>query len=130
MAWAHGAWVDLINTHGAPGNIAAAASANGQIDCNGATKFETVNVRVQIIFGGTPDGDVVVEVFDHDLDDQAQDADYPSYEVSIPFAVGVQRILSLYLDVRPSDAISIVVTNNDTADNVSCWVQYMAGYYA
>lgn len=128
MAWTKGAWTDLIGTDGSKTSIAAAGTSSGTIDCNGANPFIVVAIKVVVVFGGSPDDDVTVELFGNDADDAAENDTLPIFSASIPEETSSEERATYQINVSALDSLVVTVTNNDSTDAVTVWVEYKGAY--
>ncbi len=128
MAWTKGSWTDIIGTDGSKTSIGAGSSSSGEIDCNGANPFIYVAVKVVVVFGGSPDGDVTVEFFGKDADDADENDTLAMLTASIPEETSSEERATYQLNVAALDSLTVTITNNDSSDNVSVWVEAMGAY--
>lgn len=128
MAWTKGGWVDIIGTDGSKTSVSAAASATGDIDCSGANPFIAVAVKVVVVFGGSPDADVTVEIFGLDADDANEVDTLSMYEARIPEVTSSEERATYQLNVSALDTVQIKITNNDSTDAVTVWVEAQGAY--
>lgn len=128
MAWTKSTWADVIGTDGTKASVSAAATATGVIDCNGTNPFITLGVKVVVVFGTTPDDDVTVEFLHRDADGAAEDDTIPLYEAAIPEVSTSEQRATYQLNVSALDSVKVKITNNDSTDAVTVWVEAMGGY--
>lgn len=128
MAWTKSAWQDIIGTDASKASVAHGSTTTGTIDCNGANPYITLGVKVVVVFGTTPDDDVTVEFLHRDADDAAEDDTIPIYEAAIPEVSTSEERATYQLNVSALDTVKVRITNNDSADAVSVWVEGMGGY--
>jgi len=128
MAWTKTAWTDLIGTDASKTNLAAGSSATGDIDCNETNPYIVVAVKVVVVFGGTPDGDVKVEFFGVDADGANEPDTLAVFAATIPYSASSEERATYQINVSALDTLRVEVTNQDSSDAVSVWVSYMAAY--
>lgn len=128
MAWTKTAWVDLIGSDSSKTTITAGSTATGDIDCNGANALVVVAVKVVVIFGATPDGNVKVELFGVDTDGANEPDTLALYEAEIPYVASSEERVTYQINVSALDHLRVQLTNSDTTDNVDAWVSYMGAY--
>jgi hypothetical protein len=128
MSWTKGSWTDLIGTDGTKTTIASGATETGDIDCNGANPFIVVAVKVVVVFGGSPDDDITIEFFGKDADDAAEVDTLAIFEASIPEQTSSEERATYQINVSALDTLQVSITNNDSADSVDVWVEYMGAY--
>lgn len=97
------------------GTIAAAASDTQDIDLD-TENYDLITVVVEIIFGGSPDGNVVIERFDS-ANSGTDDDTEPVFSVEVEFATSATKRVSIPIQNTAYTAIKI--TNNDSTDNVT-----------
>lgn len=107
-------WAENVNLH-TSGAVAAGASATDDIDLD-TLGADLVSVVVEIVFGATPDGDVLVEVFGS-TDSGTNDDTEPLLSFTIEETADATKRKSFALGGIPYAAIK--VTNNDTTDSVT-----------
>jgi hypothetical protein len=134
MAWEKSGWSDIIGTDGSKSTITSGSSANGDLDCNntstGNNPFITAVWKVVIVFGSTPDDNCTVEWFGKDVDDANELDTLALMTATVPEQTSSEERATYLLDVSAFDTINIKVTNNDSTDSVTCWVEAQGGYMA
>lgn len=107
-------WTENV-TLKASGAIASGASDTKDIDL--ATElYDLIVVTVEIIFGASPDGDVVIERFDS-TNSGTDDATEPEFSISVTESTSATKRINIPI---LNSAYSVIkVTNNDSADNVT-----------
>jgi len=128
MAWTKSGWSDLIGTDLSKQSINAAASATGDIDCNGTNPFITVAVKVVVVFGDSPDDGVTVEFFGRDADDADEPDTVAIYSATIEEVTSTEVRATYQINVSALDELEIKLTNNDSTDAVTVWVEYQGAY--
>ncbi len=123
-------WTDAIGTDGAKTTVSAAASASADIDCNGANNLHEVGVKVVVVFGGTPDGNVEVNFYGKDADDANEQDTVPmAGSFTIDEVASSEERRTVQLPTGALDTLVVEVVNNDSADNVTVWVEYLGVYF-
>jgi hypothetical protein len=128
MAWSKTAWSDVIGSDASKTSLAAGASTTGDIDCAGTNKYISLAIKVVVVFGATPDGDVTVEVFGLDADGANEVDTLAMFEATVPRVTSSEERATYQLNVSALDQVRVKLTNNDSADSVSVWVSARAGY--
>jgi hypothetical protein len=114
MATITPSWTENVEYH-ASASLAAGASATDDIDLDNAS-YDAVQVTVEIVFGGTTDGDVDVEIL-LSSDSGTTDDTEASIKYTIPATDSATKSRSV--TVKDTPYIAIKVTNNDSTDNVT-----------
>lgn len=114
MATISASWTENQTLHTAA-TVAAGATATDDIDL-AANGYVAVHVMVEILFGSTPDDDVVVNVYGS-VDSGTQDATSPLYAFTIPSQTSTTVRHTFTIENVPY--IAVAVTNNDSTDNVT-----------
>lgn len=128
MAWTKAAWADVIGTDASKSTVGAAASTTGNFDCNGSNPFIMAAVKVVVIFGSSPDGNLKVEIFGLDADGANEVDTLSMFLAHIPYVTSSEERATYHINVAALDQIQVKVTNLDTTDNVSVWVSAMGAY--
>lgn len=107
-------WTENVNVHSSA-SLSSGSSATDDIDLDtlGADK---VFLTIEIIFGSTPDGNVLVEVFGS-ADSGTNDDTEPLFSYTVEEGVSATKRKSIEIPSLPY--IAITVTNNDTTDSVT-----------
>ena len=114
MATISPSWTEAVNLH-TSGTVAAGASATDDIDLDDLTA-DAVHVTIEIVFGGSVDGDVIVEVFG------SSDSGTNDDTISIAsFVIKAENSATKRASFTIKDVpyIAVKVTNQDTTDNVT-----------
>ena len=111
--------------HHASASLAAAATASDDIDLD-VDGYDEVEVFISIAFGGTPDGDCLIEVFPS-FDGGTTYASRPVSTEIVPFVASTTVIHSF--SIKGSDLVRVSVTNNDTTDAVTYVGKYNGKEY-
>lgn len=114
MATIKPVWTENVNLH-TSGTVAAAASATDDIDLN-TLGADVVAIVIEIIFGGSPDGDVLVEIFGSS-DSGTKDDTLPLTSFIIPRSTSATKRKTIV--IKDVAYIAVKITNNDSADNVT-----------
>ena len=114
MATITAAWTEAVNLHSS-GTVAGGASATDDIDID-ASGYDIVDVTIEIAFGGSPDGDCVVEFFPS-TDSGTNDDTIAISTYTIPYATSVTKRVTIPLPDLPYVAVKL--SNNDSTDNVT-----------
>ena len=128
MAISKSGWIDVVGTDGGKTNVVAAGTASGNIDCAGANKYITVAIKTVVIFGATPDDNVLVELFGRDSDDADELDTVPMYGFEIVAVAGTEERVTRQVEVSSLDGLTVTLTNNDSADAVDVWVEIQGAY--
>ena len=107
-------WTENTNLH-TSGTVAAAASATDDIDIDNLA-YLMVSVTIEILFGGSPDGDVDIEVFGSN-DSGTQDDTEPILSFKLSEATSTTKRRTFQIMGVPY--IAVKITNNDTTDTVT-----------
>lgn len=114
MANFSSSWTENVNLH-TSGTVAAAASATDDIDV-AAGGYIGVKITIEIVFGSTPDGNCLVEVFGS-ADSGTNDDTIPLTSFTIEEATSTTKRAPITIMHQPY--LAVKVTNNDTTDNVT-----------
>jgi hypothetical protein len=114
MATFKPSWTENQNLH-TSGTVAAAASATDDIDLANLG-YVGVTITIEIVFGGTPDGNCLVEVF-RSNDSGTNDDTEPIVSFTIEEAVSTTKRAGIKLMNEPY--LAVKVTNNDSTDTVT-----------
>lgn len=103
-------------------NTTVAAGATASAEWDGTASFEFQGL-VKAVFGGTPDGDVLVEIFRVKGEGTAseQDATEPSQSFTITSAASTTKWAPIILS---TGGWRIVVTNQDSTDSIDTEIVY------
>lgn len=107
-------WTENVNLH-TSGTVAGGASATDDIDLD-TLGADATAIVIEIVFGGSPDGDVDVEIF-ASSDSGTNDDTEPLAAFTITFATSATKRATIVIKDVPY--IAVKVTNNDSADNVT-----------
>ena len=124
MATFQSVWTENVNLH-TSGTVAAAASATDDIDL-AASGYVGVTVTIEIVFGGTPDGNVLVEVLMSNNSGTDDDTE-PYLSFTIEESVSATKRASFRTFGVPY--IAVRITNNDSTDNVTYDSWYSGAKY-
>jgi hypothetical protein len=113
------AWTENQTLH-ASAVLAAVSSTADDLDLANLG-YDAVHIQVEVIFGGTPDGNVLVEVFTSP-DSGTNDDTEPYLSFTIEDATSATLRKSFTILNVPF--IRVQYTNNDTADNVTIETLY------
>ena len=106
-------WTENVNLH-TSGTVAAGASATDDIDLDNLGA-DRVDVTVEIVFGASPDNDVLVEVFGSNNGGTDDDTEpLMSFAIASAASATKRKTFSVTGAYR-----AIKVTNQDSADNVT-----------
>ena len=114
MATIKPVWSENVNLHTSAA-LAFGASVTDDIDLD-TLGADLVAIVIEIIFGATPDGDVLIEVFgssNSGVDDDTE----PLASFSIAEAVSATKRKTI--KIKDLAYIAVKVTNNDGADSVT-----------
>lgn len=114
MATIKPVWTENVNLH-TSGTVAAAASATDDIDLDNLGA-DTVAIVIEILFGGSVDGDVLVEIF-ASSDSGTNDDTLPLISLSIPETNSATKRKTIV--IQDVAYIAVKITNNDSTDNVT-----------
>lgn len=114
MATIKAVWTENVNLHSSA-SLAFGASATDDIDLDNLGA-DTAAITIEIIFGGSPDGDVLVEIF-HSTDSGSADDTEPASSFIIPQGVSATKRRTLIVAGTPY--IAVTVTNQDSADGIT-----------
>lgn len=114
MATFSSSWTENVNLHTSAA-LAAAASATDDIDV-ATGGYIGVKITIEIVFGGTPDGNCLVEVFGS-ANSGTDDDTIPITTFTIEEATSTTKRAGVTLMNQPY--LAVKVTNNDTTDNVT-----------
>jgi len=128
MAWTKSSWSDVIGSDGSKTTVTAGSTTTGDIDCNGANPYIVVAIKVVVVFGGTPDDDVTVELFGVDADGANEVDTLALFEASIPEVTSSEERATYQINVAALDTLRVSVMNNDSTDSVDVWVSAMGAY--
>jgi len=128
MAWTKSSWADVIGTDGSKTTINSGNTSTGDVDCNGTNPYITLAIKVVIVFGGSPDDDVTVEVFGLDADGANEVDTLAMFEASVPETASTEVRATYQINVSALDKVRVQLTNNDSADSIDAWVSAMGGY--
>lgn len=107
------------------GTVAAAASATDDIDLS-ASGMIWVSITIEVVFGGSPDGNCLIEVF-HSNNSGTDDDTEPMYTFTIEEATSTTKRAPIF--IQPAAYVAVKLTNNDTTDNVTYDSWYTYGKY-
>ncbi len=107
-------WTENVNLHTSAA-LAFGASVTDDIDLD-TLGADLVTVTIEIIFGGTPDGDTLIELF-RSADSGSNDDTIPATSFRIPFATSATKRKTFTISAAAYAAIK--VTNEDSADSVT-----------
>ena len=107
-------WTENVSLHSSS-SVAAGGSATDDIDLDNLGA-DCVNVQIEIIFTGTVDGDVLVEVFSSP-DSGTNDDTEPITSLRIPETASATKKVTIKLENLAYAAIK--VTNNDSTASVT-----------
>jgi hypothetical protein len=108
---------DLIGTVSGKQTIAAGAS----VTSSNSFSFDTIAALVagmQVVFGGSPDGNVKLEVLTSPDDSNFDTIAYAVFEID--YATGETKQKSMPINVNAGYG-KLKITNLDSADNISVW---------
>ena len=114
MATIKPVWTENVNLHTSAA-LAFGASATDDIDLD-TLGADAVAIVIEILFGATPDGDVLVEIFGSS-DSGVQDDTEPLTSFRIPQTASVTKRKTIVL--KDVAYLAVKVTNNDSADSVT-----------
>ena len=114
MAAITATWAENQNLH-TSGSVTAAATATDDIDLD-AAGYDAVCVTIEIVFGGSPDGNVTVAV-NASNDSGTNDDTISLHSFAIPEDTSATKRISLV--VKDVAYLAIAVTNNDSTDAVT-----------
>ena len=114
MATIKPVWTENVNLH-TSASLAFGASVTDDIDLD-TLGADLCAIVIEIIFGATPDGDVLVEIFGSS-DSGVSDDTEPLTSFIIPFAASVTKLKTIV--IKDMAYIAVKVTNNDSADSVT-----------
>ena len=114
MATIKPVWTENVNLH-TSASLAFGASVTDDIDLDNLGADLTAIV-IEIIFGGTPDGDALVEIFSSSNSGTDDDTE-PLTSFSIAQIASATRRKTIVIEKVPY--IAVKVTNNDSADSVT-----------
>lgn len=129
MPWTKTAWSDLIGSDATKVTLSAGSTTTGTLDCAAANDYITLGLKVLVVFGTTPDDDVTVDVYGLDTDSGADTDTIPIRTGSIPEVSTSTEVVTYQIPVSALDHVKVKITNNDSADTVDVWVNWMAGYW-
>ena len=114
MATIKPVWTENVNLH-TSGTIAAGANVTDDIDLDNLGA-DVVAIVIEIIFGATPDDDVLVEIFGSSDSGTNDDTEPITAFTIVETASATKRKTIVLKDVA---YIAVKVTNNDSADTVT-----------
>lgn len=114
MATIKPVWTENVNLH-TSGTVAAAATATDDIDLDNLGA-DAVAIVIEIVFGATPDDDVLVEIFASSNSGGDDDTE-PLASFSIADATSATKRKTIV--IQDVAYIAVKITNNDSADNVT-----------
>lgn len=107
-------WTENQEFH-ASASLAAAASISDNIDL-AANGYDVISIQPKIVFGGSPDGNVVVEIFSSPDSGSTFDSE-PLHSIAITEATGETKAITI--TIKDTPFIKIKTTNNDSTDSVT-----------
>ena len=114
MATIKPVWTENVNLH-TSGTIAAGASVTDDIDLD-TLGADACAIVIEIVFGATPDNDVLVEIFGSSNSGTDDDTEPITAFTIADTASTTKRKTIVLKDVA---YIAVKVTNNDSADTVT-----------
>lgn len=100
--------------------LAAAASTSGDIDLD-TSGYDLVSIQIKTIFGGSPDGDVLIEILSSP-DSGTTDDTIPVSSINVEEETSGTKIISI--DVSGKAYITVKATNNDSTDTINVAALY------
>ncbi len=120
MATITASWTENVTLH-TSASLAAGATASDDLDI--ATEgYDLVVIQFRVTFGGSPDGDCDVEIFQSSDSGTTDDNDQPLVTFTIDRQTSTQVVVSKKVLDLPY--IIVKLTNNDTTDNVTYEAKY------
>lgn len=107
-------WTENVNLH-TSGSVAAGVAVVDDIDYD-TLGADAAAIVIEVIFGATPDGDILVEVL-NSSDSGTNDDTEPVASMVIPWETSATKRQTMETGGRPYDAIR--VTNLNTTDSVT-----------
>jgi len=114
MATITASWTEAVNLH-TSASLAAAAAGTDDIDLDTAG-YDAVLITIEIVFGASPDGNCLIEVFGS-ANSGTDDDTEPITSFSLLEATSTTKRISFVIKDIPY--IAVKVTNNDSTDNVT-----------
>jgi len=119
-------WTENVNLH-TSASLAAAASVTDDVDLDTLGADQAL-ITIEIVFGGSVDGNVLVEIFGS-ANSGTDDDTIPLTSFTIPENDSVTKRKSVIVTGVPY--IAVKVTNNDSTDTVTyeawyAWRQWVA----
>lgn len=108
-------WTENVNLH-TSSSVSSGSSATDDIDLDNAGPYDMVAITIEIAFGGSPDGDVTVEIFGS-TDSGTNDDTIAIIAASISEATSTTKRATYIVENLPY--IAVTVTNNDSTDAVT-----------
>lgn len=107
-------WTENVTLHGSS-SVSAAASATDDVDLANLGA-DAISAQIEIIFGGTPDGPVLIEIF-ASPDSGVNDDTEPLFAFELPEATSATKRITFNL--QNVAYVAVKITNNDTTDAVT-----------
>lgn len=107
-------WTENVNLH-TSGTVSAGASATDDIDLD-TLGADATAIVIEIVFGGSVDGDVLVEIF-ASSNSGTDDDTLPLASFSISETNSATKRKTIV--IQDVAYIAVKVTNNDSTDNVT-----------
>lgn len=123
MAITKTAWTDIEGTDAAKTSVAAGVTeTSSDFDCNGANPYLYVAIKVVVVFGGTPDDDVRIQIVPYGADDSPAEEDTYVQEFVIPSEASAEHRRTFQIFTGALDTIRVKTINDDTTDAITVWI--------
>lgn len=104
-------------------NLDSGESSSGTLDLNGSG-YDMVHIQPEVAFGATPDSTTTIEVF-ASTDQTTTTIDTIALStVDVTEETSTTKRVSLLITDVPY--VSCQITNNDSADTITCQIRYAA----
>ena len=114
MATIKPVWTENVNLH-TSSSVAAAASVTDDIDLD-TLGADAVAIVIEVVFGATPDGNVLVEIFGSSNSGTDDDTE-PITSFTIKETASATKRKTVVL--KDLAYLAVKVTNNDSTDSVT-----------